>query len=45
MDTSEGNTQGTIMIYVQDTTSLKKLIESLRKVKEIVNVKRLDRIS
>lgn len=45
MDTSEGTTEGTIMLYVQDTTSLKKLIESLRKVKEILSVKRLDRIN
>lgn len=45
MDTSEGTTEGVIMLYVHDTDSLKKLIESLRKVKEIVKVKRLDRIN
>ncbi len=45
MDTSEGTTEGTIMLYVPDTKSLKKLIESLRKIKEVVNVKRLDRIN
>jgi GTP pyrophosphokinase len=45
MDTSEGTTEGTIMVYVQDTITLNKLINNLKKIKELVSVKRLDRIS
>jgi GTP pyrophosphokinase len=45
MDTSGGTTEGTIMVYVQDTTSLNKLINNLKKIKELVSVTRLDRIS
>jgi GTP pyrophosphokinase len=44
MDTSEGMTEGKVMLYVQDSKSLNKLIDNLRKIKEIVKVSRLDRM-
>jgi GTP pyrophosphokinase len=43
MDTSEGMTEGLIMVYVQDTRTLNQLIEHLKKIKELQVVKRIDR--
>jgi GTP pyrophosphokinase len=43
LDTSEGMTDGTIMLYLHDTQTLHKLIENLMKVKEIIKVTRIDR--
>lgn len=43
LDTSEGMTEGTIMLYVHDTQTLQKLIENLQKLKEIIKVTRIDR--
>jgi hypothetical protein len=43
MDTSEGMTEGVIMVYVQDTKTLNQLIDHLKKIKELRVVKRLDR--
>jgi GTP pyrophosphokinase len=45
LDTSEGMTEGKIMLYLHDTQTLHKLIENLMKVKEIIKVTRLDRFS
>jgi GTP pyrophosphokinase len=44
VDTSEGQTEGIIMLYVNDLVSLNKLLEALRKVKEIISVNRVDRL-
>lgn len=43
LDTSEGMTEGTIMLYVHDTQTLQKVIENLMKIKEIIKVTRIDR--
>jgi len=43
MDTSEGMTEGLIMVYVQDTKTLNHLIDHLKKIKELQMVKRIDR--
>ena len=43
MDTSEGMTEGIIMVYVQDTRTLNQLIDHLKKIKELQVVKRIDR--
>jgi GTP pyrophosphokinase len=43
MDTSEGMTEGIIMVYVQDTKILNQLIDHLKKIKELRVVKRIDR--
>jgi GTP pyrophosphokinase len=43
MDTSEGMTEGIIMVYVQDTKILNNLIDHLKKIKELQVVKRIDR--
>ena len=45
LDTSEGMTEGTIMLYLHDTETLHKLIENLMKVKEIIKVARIDRFN
>lgn len=44
VDTSEGQTEGVIMLYVNDLVSLNKLLDALRNVKEIISVDRLDRM-
>jgi len=43
LDTSEGMTDGTVMLYLHDTQTLHKLIENLMKIKEIIKVTRIDR--
>ncbi|MFO7613178.1 MAG: RelA/SpoT family protein [Bacteroidales bacterium] len=43
LDTSEGMTEGTILLYVHDTQTLQKLISNLLKIKDIIKVTRLDR--
>ncbi|MBW6460232.1 MAG: RelA/SpoT family protein [Bacteroidales bacterium] len=43
LDTSEGMTKGTIMLYVHDTQTLQKLITNLLSIKDIIKVTRLDR--
>lgn len=43
MDTSEGVTEGLIMVYVHDTKNLNQLIDHLKKIKELRVVKRIDR--
>ncbi|MBU2651602.1 MAG: RelA/SpoT family protein [Bacteroidetes bacterium] len=43
MDTSEGMTNGIVMLYVQDTRTLNQLIDNLKEIKEIQSVKRIDR--
>jgi GTP diphosphokinase / guanosine-3',5'-bis(diphosphate) 3'-diphosphatase len=43
LDTSEGITEGTVMLYLHDTQTLDKLLENLMKIKEIINVTRIDR--
>ena len=43
LDTSEGMTEGTIMLYLYDTQTLQKLIENLMNIKEIIKVTRIDR--
>jgi len=43
LDTSEGMTEGTIMLYLHDTQTLHKLLENLMKIKEIIKVTRVDR--
>jgi guanosine-3',5'-bis(diphosphate) 3'-pyrophosphohydrolase len=45
LDTSEGMTEGTIMLYLHDTQTLHKLIENLMGVKEIMKVTRIDRFN
>ncbi len=45
LDTSEGTTEGKILFYVHDTDSLKKVVESLKNIKEIVKINRLDRFN
>ncbi len=44
MDTHEGITEGTVMIYVHDTISLNKLILHLKRIKEVIKVNRIDRM-
>jgi GTP pyrophosphokinase len=44
LDTSEGMTEGTIMLYVHDTDSLHEMMKNLMNLKEIVKVARLDRL-
>jgi GTP pyrophosphokinase len=43
LDTSEGMTEGAVMLYVNDTLALDKVMENLRKVKEVIKVSRIDR--
>jgi len=43
LDTSEGMTEGSVMLYVNDTEALNKVIENLMKVKEVIKVSRIDR--
>jgi GTP pyrophosphokinase len=43
LDTSEGMTEGTVMLYLHDTQTLQKLLENLMKIKEIIKVVRIDR--
>ncbi len=43
LDTSEGMTEGIIMLYLHDTQTLHKLLENLMKIKEIIKVSRIDR--
>jgi GTP pyrophosphokinase len=45
LDTSEGMTDGKIMLYLHDTQTLHKLIENLMKMKEIIKVTRIDRFA
>jgi GTP diphosphokinase / guanosine-3',5'-bis(diphosphate) 3'-diphosphatase len=45
LDTSEGMTEGTIMLYLHDTQTLHKLTENLMKIKEIIKVSRIDRFN
>ncbi len=45
LDTSEGMTEGTVMLYLHDTQTLHRLLENLRKVKEIIKVTRIDRFN
>jgi GTP pyrophosphokinase len=45
LDTSEGMTEGTIMLYLHDTQTLDKLLENLMKLKEIIKVTRIDRFN
>ncbi len=45
LDTHEGLTEGVIMLYIQNTDSLKELIDSLKKIPEIQKVIRIDRTS
>jgi len=45
LDTSEGMTEGTILFYVHDNQILKKVIDSLKSIKEIIKVSRLDRLN
>jgi GTP pyrophosphokinase len=43
LDTSEGMTEGTVMLYLHDTQTLHKLLENLMNIKEIIKVSRIDR--
>jgi GTP pyrophosphokinase len=43
LDTTEGMTEGNVMLYVNDTQALNKVIENLMKVKEVIKVSRIDR--
>lgn len=45
LDTSEGMTEGTILFYVHDSEALKKILDSLKKINEIIKVNRLDRLN
>ena len=45
LDTSEGVTNTTIMLYVNDLSSLNELIAKLKKIKQIKKVRRLDRFT
>ena len=45
LDTSEGMTEGKVMLYLHDTQTLHKLIENLMKIKEIIKVTRIDRFA
>jgi len=45
LDTSEGMTEGTVMLYLHDTQTLSKLLENLLKIKEIIKVTRIDRFN
>ncbi|MFA4864759.1 MAG: TGS domain-containing protein, partial [Bacteroidales bacterium] len=45
LDTSEGMTEGTVMLYLHDTQTLNKLLENLLKIKEIIKVTRIDRFN
>lgn len=45
LNTSEGMTEGTIMLYLHDTQTLQKLIENLMNIKEIIKVTRVDRFN
>jgi GTP pyrophosphokinase len=45
LDTSEGMTEGKVMLYMHDAQTLQKLLENLRKIKEIIKVTRIDRFS
>jgi hypothetical protein len=38
-------TQGTVLFYVHDNQTLKKVIDGLKKIKEIIKVSRLDRLN
>lgn len=43
LDTSEGMTEGSVMLYVNDTQALTRVIETLMKLKEVIKVTRIDR--
>ena len=43
LDASEGLMEATIMLYVQDVNNLNQLISSLKKIKQVLKVKRIDR--
>jgi GTP pyrophosphokinase len=45
LDTSEGMTEGTVLFYVHDSETLKKVLDSLKKINEIIKVSRLDRLN
>jgi GTP pyrophosphokinase len=45
LDTSEGITEGTVMLYLHDTQTLQHLLENLQKIKEIIKVTRIDRFN
>jgi GTP diphosphokinase / guanosine-3',5'-bis(diphosphate) 3'-diphosphatase len=45
VDTSEGMTEGTILFYVHDSETLKKVTDNLKKINEIIKVSRLDRLN
>jgi GTP diphosphokinase / guanosine-3',5'-bis(diphosphate) 3'-diphosphatase len=45
LDTSEGITEGTVMLYLHDTQTLQNLLENLQKIKEIIKVTRIDRFN
>ena len=45
LDTSEGVTNTTIMLYVNDLNSLNDLITKLKKIKHIKKIRRLDRFT
>jgi GTP pyrophosphokinase len=45
LDTSEGMTEGTVMLYLHDAQTLQKLLENLMKIKEIIKVVRIDRFN
>lgn len=43
LDTSEGMTEGTVMLYLHDTETLQLLLKNLMSIKEIIKVTRIDR--
>lgn len=45
LDTSEGMTEGAILFYVHDNHTLKRVMESLKSIKEIIKISRLDRLN
>ncbi len=45
LDTSEGVTHTTVMLYVNDLNSLNDLIEKLKKIRQIKKINRIDRFS
>jgi len=45
LETSEGMTEGRVMLYLHDTQTLDKLLENLMKIKEIIKVTRIDRFN
>jgi GTP pyrophosphokinase len=41
-DTNDGTFEGTIMVFVQDTTHLTELMKKLKKVNGVLTVTRID---